>query len=99
MSTIHHAGNDDAVSTAIEVAEEVCDPLDGLAEKTAADPGAAFAPEVLERLVALKRDNRAAFEALRAQLKKVGCWVTCFTRRTAPASPTSTSTATAKPGR
>ena len=89
-------------------------------------------PEVLERLAALKKDDRAAFEALRAQLKKAGCRVTALdeaiaeesgdTRRaradagrypdrpranrravpharTAPASPTSTSTAIAKPGR
>ena len=95
-------------------------------------PARAFAPEVLERLAALKRDDRAAFEALRAQLKKAGCRVTalddaiaeesgdsgrarpdagrhpdrpradppnCSTRRTAPASPISTSTAIARPGR
>src|SRR5262249_35145621 len=58
---------------AIAAAEEVRDPLDGLIERTTADPGAVFAPEVLERLVGLKRDDRAAFEALRAQLKKAGC--------------------------
>ena len=33
---------------------------------------------MLERLVALKRDDRAAFEALRAQLKKAGCRVTAL---------------------
>src|SRR6516164_9208476 len=49
------------------------DPLDGLIEKTATDPGAAFRPAVLERLVALKKDDRAAFEALRAELKSAGC--------------------------
>ena len=38
----------------------------------------AFAPEVLERLAALKKDDRAAFEALRAQLKKAGCRVTAL---------------------
>ena len=57
----------------ISAAEEIPDPLDGLVEKTAADPGAAFTPEVLERLAALKRADRAAFEALRAQLKKAEC--------------------------
>jgi hypothetical protein len=41
------------------------DPLDGLVERITADPGAAFAPEMLERLAALKHNNRAAFEALR----------------------------------
>jgi hypothetical protein len=33
-------------------------------------------PEVLERLAALKQEDRAAFEALRSQLKKTGCRVT-----------------------
>lgn len=49
------------------------DPLEGLIEKTATDPGAAFRPAVLERLVALEKDDRAAFEALRAELKSAGC--------------------------
>jgi hypothetical protein len=51
-------------------------PLDGLVEKTASDPGAPFTPEVLEALAALKKDDRAAFEALRARLKSAGCRVT-----------------------
>jgi hypothetical protein len=72
MSILDAASND-AVCAAIDAAEEVRDPLDGLIERTTADPGAVFAPEVLERLVKLKRDDRAAFEALRAQLKKAGC--------------------------
>jgi hypothetical protein len=63
------------VAAAIEAAEEICDPLDGLVERTTADPGAPFAPDALERLAALKKDDRAAFEALRAQLKKAGCRV------------------------
>jgi hypothetical protein len=63
---------------AIGVAEEICDPLDRLVEKTAVDPGAAFTPEVLERLAAMKKDDRAAFEALRAQLKGAGCRVTAL---------------------
>ncbi len=66
------------IADAIDAAEEVRDPLEGLVEKTAADPGAPFAPEVLERLAALKKDDRAAFEALRAQLKKAGCRVTAL---------------------
>jgi hypothetical protein len=78
MKTFDAAGNEDAVCAAIAAAEEVRDPLEGLAEKTIADPGAAFAPEVLERLAALKQDNRAAFEALRAHLKKAGCRVTAL---------------------
>ena len=78
MSTLDAAGNDDPICAAIDAAEEVRDPLEGLVERTAADAGAAFAPEVLERLAALKRDDRAAFEALRAQLKKAGCRVTAL---------------------
>ena len=46
--------------------------------ETAADPGAAFASEVLERLAAMKKDDRASFEALRAQLKSAGCRVTAL---------------------
>ena len=55
---------DDGIADAIDGAEEVHDPLDGLVEKTAGDPGAPFTPEALEALAALKKDNRAAFEAL-----------------------------------
>lgn len=66
------------IADAIEGAEEIFDPLSGLAEKTAVDPGAPFMPEALEALAALKRDNRAAFEALRSQLKKAGCRVTAL---------------------
>lgn len=63
---------------AIDAAEEVPDPLDGLVEKSNEDPGAAFTPEVLERLAALKAEDRASFEALRARLKKAGCRVTAL---------------------
>ena len=63
------------IADAIEAAEDIRDPLDGLAEKTAADPGAPFMPETLEALAALKTDNRATFEVLRSQLKKAGCRV------------------------
>ena len=35
-------------------------------------------PEVLERLAALKKEDRAAFEALRSKLKKAGCRVTAL---------------------
>jgi hypothetical protein len=78
MSTLDTGGSDDPICAAIDAAEEVRDPLEGLVERTVADAGAAFAPEVLERLAALKRDDRAAFEALRAQLKKAGCRVTAL---------------------
>ena len=66
------------VAEAIGAAEDIPDPLDGLVEKTASDPGAAFTSEVLERLAAMKKDERAAFEALRAQLKSAGCRVTAL---------------------
>jgi len=78
MSTLDTGGNDDPICAAIDAAEEVRDPLEGLVERTAADPGAAFVPDVLECLMALKRDDRAAFEALRAQLKKAGCRLTAL---------------------
>ena len=57
-------------------AEENRDPLDGLMERATIDPGAPFAPEVLEQLAALQKHDRAAFETLRAQLKEAGCRVT-----------------------
>lgn len=63
------------ILNAVDAAEEIRDPLDNLVEKTAEDPGAAFRLEVLERLQSLKKEDRAAFEALRAKLKKAGCRV------------------------
>jgi hypothetical protein len=64
------------IAAAIDAAEDIRDPLDGLVEKTATDPGAPFTPDAIERLAALKKDDRAVFEALRAQLKEAGCRVT-----------------------
>src|SRR5258705_7228474 len=66
------------IAVAIEAAEDIRDPLEGIVEKTATDPGAPFAADTLERLAALKKDDRAAFEALRAQLKSAGCRVTAL---------------------
>jgi hypothetical protein len=66
------------VADTINSAEEIRDPLDGLVDKTNADPGAPFEPEVLELLATLKKNDRAAFEALRAKLKKAGCRVTAL---------------------
>ena len=60
----------------IDGAEEMPDLLDGLVEKSAEDPGSAFTPAMLEGLVVLKRKDHAAFETLRARLKKAGCRVT-----------------------
>ncbi len=70
--------NENLIAGIIDTAEEIRDPLDGLVERTATDPGAPFVPEVLKRLAALKKDDRAAFEVLRAQLKHTGCRVTAL---------------------
>jgi hypothetical protein len=78
MSTDNPAVSGNLITAAIEAAEAIRDPLDGLVEKTATDPRAPFAPDTLERLARLKKDGRAAFEALRAQLKKAGCRVTAL---------------------
>jgi hypothetical protein len=72
----------DGVVAAIDAAEDLRDPLDGLVERTAIDPGAPFEPDALEGLAALKKGDRAAFETLRTQLKKVGCRVTELDRTT-----------------
>ena len=69
---------DHVIFDTIAAAEEVHDPLDGLVEKTAGDPGAPFTPDVMAALAALKKDDRAAFEALRARLKSAGCRVTAL---------------------
>ncbi len=66
------------IAQAIDAAEDISDPLDGLVEKSAADPSAAFSPEVLARLAVLKKDDRAAFESLRVRLKETGCRVTAL---------------------
>ena len=76
MNGEHADDAETLIAAAIDAAEEVRDPLDDLVERTNANRGAAFAPEMLERLAALKRDDRAAFEMLRAQLKDAGCRVT-----------------------
>ena len=56
-----------------EQATEGRDPLDGVVERTAADPGAPFQRDALERLARLKKEDSAAFERLRGELKKAGC--------------------------
>jgi hypothetical protein len=66
------------IVAAIDGAQDINDPLEGLADRVRHDAGAAFAPEVLERLAALQKENRAAFEILRAQLKSAGCRVTAL---------------------
>ena len=64
------------VADIIKAAEEITDPLDNLVERVAADPGIPFQPDVLARLCELKRQDQAAFERLRARLRKTGCRVT-----------------------
>ena len=78
MNDEQQAVADNLIADAIDAAEDISDPLDGLVEKTTTAPGSPFEPDVLERLAALKKDDRAAFEALRAQLKKAGCRVTAL---------------------
>ena len=65
--------NVDLTDVASDDAEDIADPLDGLAEKVAADLGVPFTPEVLGWLSELKRKDRAVFEALRTKLKEAGC--------------------------
>ena len=43
---VDHIDPEEAVAAAIDEAEEVRDPLDGLVESAATDPGAPFAPDV-----------------------------------------------------
>ena len=78
MTDHEHSTAEETIAESIDGAEEVRDPLEGLVEKTKIDPGAPFTPEVLERLAALKKDDRAAFERLRAQLKNAGCRMTAL---------------------
>jgi hypothetical protein len=78
MSNGNPRNFDNLITAAIDAAEDIRDPLEGLVEKTTTDPGAPFAPEALERLATLKGEDRAALEALRAQLKKAGCRVTAL---------------------
>jgi hypothetical protein len=46
---------EDSVAAAIDGAEDVRDPLEGLTDRAATDPGAPFAPDTVARLVALKK--------------------------------------------
>jgi hypothetical protein len=42
--------SENPIAAAIDAAEDIHDPLEGIAEKTSADAGAPFAPDALERL-------------------------------------------------
>lgn len=63
---------------AVDAAEEIVDPLEGLIDRVADDPGAPFMPDVVARLCEMRCEDRAAFEGLRSRLKKVGCRVTAL---------------------
>jgi hypothetical protein len=78
MDDDHESQSLNLVAAAIDAADEIGDPLEGLVDKTVTDPGAPFVPGVLERLAVLKKEDRAAFEALRAQLQTAGCRVTAL---------------------
>ncbi len=77
---------EDLICAAIDDAEELRDPLDCLVACTEADPGAPFVPEALEALVSLRREDRARFEGLRAQLRSAGCRVTALDEALAEAA-------------
>jgi hypothetical protein len=74
----HENETENLISAAVDTAEVVRDPLEGLVERTKTDPGAAFVPAVVQRLVSLKKEDRAAFEVLRAELKDSGCRMGAF---------------------
>ena len=76
MSPNNLTDTEDLITAALDAAEHILDPLDGLVERTATDRGAPFAPDALQRLAKLKKEDSSAFEAVRAQLKKAGCRVT-----------------------
>ncbi len=63
---------ENVIRAAIEDATEISDSLEGLVDKAAQDAGAPFEPVMLARIAALKSEDRAAFEALRAELKQSG---------------------------
>lgn len=86
MNDARLKGSEDPVRDAINDAEEISDPLDELVEKTTSDPGAPFAPEILLKLAKLRKEKRAEFEKLRAELKKVGCRITELDNAIAAAS-------------
>jgi hypothetical protein len=69
---------ENTIAAAIDAAEDICNPLDGLTDRIAVDPGAPFAAETLRHLAALKAEDRAVFKALRAQIKRAGVRVTAL---------------------
>ena len=52
------------------------DPLEGLVDRSRADPAAAFAPAVLAALARLHGDNAGEFQSMLARLKRAGVGIT-----------------------
>lgn len=75
----------DTIRTAVENAEEVSDPLDGLVDRAAKDPGAPFEDDTVACLASLKKDEPRAFERLRARLKASAVRVTALDKAIAGA--------------
>ena len=69
------SGATNRIAAIIDGAEAPADPLEGLVERAEKDQAAVFLPEVVERLAALRKGNRAAYELLRLKLKAVKCRV------------------------
>jgi len=62
-------GTETVINEAIQSAEPVRDPLDDLVEKSKADPSAPFESVAVTQIIALKKENPAAFERWRIRLK------------------------------
>ena len=75
MTREREVQNAKSILEAIAEADVISDPLDCLVQNTATDPYAAFRPEIIDGLVALKSEDPEAFEVLRADLKEAGCRV------------------------
>ena len=56
----HFSGTEGKIRAVIDAAEEVSDPLDGIVERVASEPGAALTPEAIEALTARERENASA---------------------------------------
>jgi hypothetical protein len=74
------------IASAIENAQEICDPLDELVRGASLEPGMAFEPEALACLATLQRENLAKFETLRERLKQAGVRVTILDKAIADES-------------
>jgi hypothetical protein len=78
MTVKDQSAHEDFIKDTINGAEEIRDPLEDLVDRTITDPGAPFEPEVLQALSELKARDPAAFERLRAELKRAGARVTAL---------------------